>query len=98
MKSKIIEKLIKHFGSQENLAFAVGVKQGTVTGWLNKKHGISERNAVIIEILTNGKFRATDLCPRLAELEKLTNGQFRAVDLCPKLKELENLSPPKDTP
>ncbi|TWV81530.1 Cro/CI family transcriptional regulator [Moraxella sp. VT-16-12] len=72
LKSKIIEDLIEHFGgTQENLATALKISQGTVTGWLNMKHGVSELNAQKIEKLTNGKFKAIDLCPRLAEIEKL---------------------------
>ncbi|OOR83900.1 transcriptional regulator [Moraxella canis] len=69
-KSAIIEKLISEFGSQTKLAKAIGVEQGTVTGWLYQKHGVKELNALKIEKITNGKFRAVDLCPRLAELDK----------------------------
>lgn len=69
--SKIISDLIAHFGSQTKLANAIGVKQGAVTGWLNGKFGISESNALKIEIATDGKFRAIDLCPALAEIEQL---------------------------
>lgn len=68
-KSALIEKLIAEFGSQTKLAKAVGVEQGTVTGWLYQKHGVNELNALKIEKITNGRFRAVELCPRLAELE-----------------------------
>lgn len=72
MQLDIVTKLIEHFGgTQEKLASALNVKQGTVTGWLNKKHGIGESNALKIEKLTQGKFKAIELCPRLAELENL---------------------------
>lgn len=69
MKSLIVQDLIKSFGSQTKLAEALNIKQGTVTGWLYKKHGISERNALKIEKMTGGKFKAVELCPRLAEIE-----------------------------
>lgn len=74
-KNHVVKNLIANFGSQILLADALGLKQGTITGWLNNKHGISERNALKIEKLTNGKFRAVDLCPRLAELEQITTQQ-----------------------
>lgn len=70
-----VAALIKFFGNQEKLAKSIGVKQGSVTGWLNNKHGISRYNAEKIEVLTGGKFLAVDLCDKLAEhkqqLEKL---------------------------
>lgn len=71
MKSLIIEKLIMEFGGQTKLAKKIGVKQGTITGWLHGKHGVNEINAIKIEQITNGKFKAVDLCPRLAEIEKI---------------------------
>lgn len=67
-KNSIIADVIAEFGGQVKLAKEVGVEQGTVTGWLNNKHGMRETNALKIEKLTNGKFRAVDLCPRLAEV------------------------------
>ncbi len=66
-----ILELIQQFGGQIKLGKKVGVSQGTITGWLNQKHGISGTNAMKIEKLTNGKFRAIDLCPRLAEIEMM---------------------------
>lgn len=69
-KSQLIQNLIAEFGNQTKLAKAVGVEQGTVTGWLYQKHGVNELNALKIEKITEGKFRAVDLCPRLAELDK----------------------------
>lgn len=67
----ILLKLIAEHGSQEKFARAIGVKQGTVTGWLHGKHGINEINALRIEKITNGEIKAVDLCPRLAEIEKI---------------------------
>lgn len=70
MKEVLLE-LIAEYGSQEKLARAIGVKQGTITGWIHGKHGINELNALRIEKMTNGKVKAIDLCPRLAEIEKI---------------------------
>lgn len=70
-RNLMIERLIKHFGTQEKLAEAIKVRQGTVTGWLNNKHGISYFNARKIEKITNGEIKAIDLCPKFAELEDL---------------------------
>lgn len=70
MKEVLLE-LIAEYGSQEKLARAIGVKQGTITGWIHGKHGINELNALRIEKMTNGKVKAIDLCPRLAEIEKM---------------------------
>ena len=67
----IIANLIAEFGGQVKLAKKIGVEQGTITGWLNKKHGMRESNALKIEKITNGKFKAVDLCPRLAEIEQI---------------------------
>lgn len=70
MKEVLLE-LVAEYGSQEKLARAIGVKQGTITGWIHGKHGINELNALRIEKMTNGKVKAIDLCPRLAEIEKI---------------------------
>lgn len=58
-----IERLIKHFGTQESTAEALGVKQGTVSGWVRGKHGISPGVALRAERLTGGRFTAAELCP-----------------------------------
>lgn len=58
-----IERLIKHFGTQESTAEALGVKQGTVSGWVRGKHGVSPAVALRAERLTGGEFTAAELCP-----------------------------------
>ncbi|OOS05973.1 Putative antitoxin of toxin-antitoxin system, YdaS/YdaT [Moraxella cuniculi DSM 21768] len=68
--AEIIQKLINEFGTQIKLGKAIGISQSTIAGWLRLEHGISELTALKIEKITNGKFRAVDLCPRLAELDK----------------------------
>lgn len=63
-------RLIEFFGGQKETCAALRVKQGTVSGWLNKKHGISSFNAQKAELLTNGEIKASDLCPQLIELNQ----------------------------
>lgn len=60
-----VEKLIKYFGNQQKTAEALGVKQGTVSGWATDRHGVSEIHALIAEKLTGGTIKAVELCPRL---------------------------------
>ncbi len=66
----IFKQLVSHFGTQEKTAKALGVDQGTVSGWVRGKHGVSPVTALRIEALTEGQFRAKDLCPALADLPK----------------------------
>lgn len=70
MKNNLIDDVIKEFGGQENLAKSLGIKQGAVSQWLNSRTNMRERYALKIEKLTSGKFKAVDLCPRLAEIEQ----------------------------
>lgn len=63
-----IKKLIDHFGDQSIAAEKLGVKQPTVSGWLNGKHGMSAKTALKAERLTDGEFKASELCPELAEV------------------------------
>lgn len=69
MHPHIISDLVAHFGSQGKTAKAVGCSQATVFKWLHGQMNISALNALKIENITSGKFRAVDLCPRLAEIE-----------------------------
>lgn len=61
----IFEKLVSHFGSQVKAAEALGVKQGTVSGWVSGKHGMSALTAIRAERVTGGVFKAEELCPDL---------------------------------
>lgn len=63
-----VERLIKFFGTQEKTAHALGVKQGTVSGWATGRHGVSEVHALMAEKLTKGAIKAVELCPRLSSL------------------------------
>ncbi|MFJ5538575.1 transcriptional regulator [Vreelandella titanicae] len=64
-----ISQLIAHFGTQERTAEALGVKQASVSGWASGKHGISELHAIKAEKATGGAVKASELCPRLADVE-----------------------------
>lgn len=66
--SNKFEPLIKFFGDQTIAAQKLGVKQPTVSGWLNDKHGMSAKTALKAEKLTKGQFKAAELCPDLAEV------------------------------
>lgn len=61
-----IERLIDHFGgTQVSCGKVLGVKQATVWGWLNNRHGMDAITALKIENMTDGSFKAEDLCPKL---------------------------------
>ena len=59
------EKLVAHFGSQNATAAALGVKQGTVSGWVRGIHGMAAEVAMRAEIVTNGEIKARELRPSL---------------------------------
>lgn len=61
-----IQRLIDHFGSQQATAAALGVKQGTVSGWSRSVHGVSAEVALRAESLTRGEVKAIELRPTLA--------------------------------
>lgn len=56
-------RLVKHFGTQKKTADALEVKQSSVSGWVNGKHGMSPLVARRTEQVTNGEFKASELCP-----------------------------------
>lgn len=66
-----ISKVIAHFGTQGKTAKALNCSQATVFKWLHGKMNISTLYAIKVEKLTDGKFKAADLCPKLKELENL---------------------------
>lgn len=61
----IYEQLVAHFGGQVKTAAALGVEQGTVSGWVRGKHGMSPIAAMKAEQATDGLFKASDLCVHL---------------------------------
>lgn len=58
--------IISHFGNQAALARALGVSRVAVTQW--KVEGIPSHQAIQIERITGGKFKAVDI-------EGVTNGK-----------------------
>ncbi|MDH0638220.1 helix-turn-helix domain-containing protein [Pseudomonas sp. GD03860] len=61
------DELVKHFGSQQATAEALGVKQGTVSGWVRGLHGCTAEVAMKAEIATNGVIKARDLRPSIPQ-------------------------------
>ncbi len=60
---EILSRLVKHFGTQQKTAEALGVDQTTVSGWVRGKHSVSPKVAVRIEIATCGAFSKSEVCP-----------------------------------
>lgn len=56
-------EVIKHFGTQDATAEALGVAQSTVNGWAKGKHYMSAKTALRVQNKTNGKFEAVNLYP-----------------------------------
>ncbi|MBE0471206.1 MAG: helix-turn-helix domain-containing protein [Methyloprofundus sp.] len=64
----MLDAVIKHFGSQAELARRLGVDRAAVNQWMQT--GLPARRAVEIEKLTNGQFRAVDLVRGYADDEQ----------------------------
>lgn len=64
--------LVQHFGSQESTANALQVKQPAVSAWVRGTKNMSELVALRAEKATDGKFKATELCPSLKEFQPLS--------------------------
>lgn len=56
-----LQKAIDLFNGQAALADALDVTQPAVSNWLTR--GVPLKKAVLIERITNGKIKASDLCP-----------------------------------
>lgn len=65
----IYQSALDHFGSQEKFADAIGASQTSVSNWINGKYEMSIDYALATQNVTNGKFKAADLCPALKKLE-----------------------------
>lgn len=61
--NNVYQRLVDYFGSQTATARRLDVKQGSVSGWVLGKHGMSPVTALKVEALTEGHFRKEDLCP-----------------------------------
>lgn len=75
--TNVFSDLAKHFGGQVATAIALGVTQGTVSGWIRGVHGCSADVALIAERKTGGKFLAQQLRPSLAEAPPTLNANLR---------------------
>lgn len=65
--NEIFNDLVKFFGGQVATAKALGVTQGTVSGWVRGVHGCSADMALIIQAKTHGRFAASCIRRSLAE-------------------------------
>lgn len=63
--TELYEKVVKHFGGQQKTADALDIAQPSVSAWLTGKNQMSAVVAFKIEHITQGKFKAPDLCPKL---------------------------------
>lgn len=59
----IFQVLVSHFGSQAELARALGITPMAISHW--KQRGVPVRQAVRIEQITRGSLQACDLCPEV---------------------------------
>lgn len=71
VKINQFQVLVDYFKGQENTAKALQVKQPSVSGWVNGTKNMSEKVAIRAQKVTEGKFKASDLCPSLRELEEI---------------------------
>jgi transcriptional repressor of cell division inhibition gene dicB len=55
----LFEELINHFGSQREMARVLGVSEAAVSQW--RVRGVAFRQALRIEHLTKGAFKAVDI-------------------------------------
>lgn len=56
-----IERVIKHFGSKAKLARALGIQRSNITLWLSGAKNIPPKQAINIERITSGEFKAVDI-------------------------------------
>lgn len=68
----LYQDLVKHFGGQEATAEALHVSQSNISGYVSGRWNMSEKVAIRAEKVTNGEFKAVDLCPALKEFQALT--------------------------
>lgn len=64
----IIEQVIEHFGSGAALSRQLGTSEALVSQVRNGQYTLSIDNALKIEELTYGKFKAESLCERLHDI------------------------------
>ena len=77
--TNVFSDLAKFFGGQVATASALGVTQGTVSGWIRGIHGCSADVALLAERKTGGKFLAKQLRPSLAEVSPTLDVNVRPI-------------------
>ncbi len=65
--TQIYQSMVDYFGTQEQTANAIGIKQPSVNALVNGRAKMSPKVAIRAEKATKGKFKAVDLCPSLKE-------------------------------
>lgn len=69
MDTNIYSELVDHLGGPTKAAKALRVKQGTASGWTTGAHGMSQVVAMRAQIITGGRFKASDLNSSLREFD-----------------------------
>ena len=72
---KNYRKLVKHFGSQQKTADALGCSQPAVLKWLKGTALMSSAFANRAQAATNGKFKAIDLSPDIRDYQLMIDKQ-----------------------
>jgi DNA-binding transcriptional regulator YdaS (Cro superfamily) len=67
MKTNIYKSLVEHFGGQAKAAKALNLTQPNMSALINGRWGMSPIVAIRTERVTNGEFKAVDLCPSLRD-------------------------------
>lgn len=75
----IFKELVTFFGDQIRTGAALGVSQGTVSGWVRGVHGCSAEIAILAESKTAGAFKASQLRASLAEVSPTLNSNLRPI-------------------
>ncbi len=69
-------KAIKHFGSQQALANAIGSSQRSISNWLNREKRIPYQYAVCIFYKMHGHISLNELSPENSEINENIEHQF----------------------
>jgi len=62
----ILNEIVEHFGSQSELARALGIDRANVSMWIANRT-VPSVHAINIERLTKGKFRAVEIVLQLED-------------------------------
>lgn len=73
----IFKELVDYFGGQVSTASALGVSQGTVSGWVRGVHGCSAEVAILAQEKTAGAFMAHQLRRSLIKSAPTLNVNLR---------------------